>query len=404
MPWPIQNVNTIRREFVTKALMKGASFTALCREYGISRKTGYKWRERAMADGLSRLAEHSRRPASSPSQLDERTVCALIRLKVRHPQWGPKKIQALYQKQFAAAPSVSSCQRVFMRAGLVKPRPRRVRRPPGRITLGAVATQPNDVWTVDFKGWWRLANGQRCEPLTVRDAFSRFLLSVQMLSKADTDHVQSHFKELFERYGMPSVIKSDNGAPFATANAPLGLSRLSAWWLALGIELDRSRPAHPQDNGGHERLHRDISAELSRQRQPNQDSQQAAFDLWREQFNWERPHEALGGRSPGELYKKSTLRIPPHIQIEYGVGFTPRKISSTGSLWCERFKVFISTALVGWTVGLRCADSDHLEVWFSHLLLGHIELSTASFERVARHPLKPDPCPTPLTSFLPSNL
>ena len=386
MPWPINDVNTIRREFVTKALLQGVSFAALCREYGISRKTGYKWKQRALADGLSRLAEHSRRPARSPRQLDETTVCTLIRLKLRHPAWGPKKIRQLYTREFSQAPSLSSCQRVLTRAGLVIARAKRRRNDGGRISIGAVASAPNDVWTVDFKGWWLLANARRCEPLTVRDAYSRFLLGVYALPRADTTQVRAYFETLFALYGLPKLIKSDNGAPFATSQAPFGLSRLSAWWLALGIELDRSRPGHPQDNGAHERLHRDIAAELSRQRQPDAQQQQAAFDVWREQFNWERPHEALGGRCPGQIYRKSPRAMPAEIVLDYGVGFSPRKISKVGVLTYGRHKIFISGALAGWQVGLRACDHDRLELWFAHLLLGHIELSSESFLRAASRP------------------
>lgn len=387
MPWPTQNVNTIRREFVTKALMQGASFAALCREHGISRKTGYKWRQRALADGLSRLAEHSRRPKGSPRQLDEPTVCTLIRFKLRHPAWGPKKIRQLYARQFQPVPSLSSCQRVLTKAGLVLHRRRRAKPTPGRISLGAVARAPNEVWTVDFKGWWRTADGQRCEPLTVRDAFSRFVLTACTLPKANTTLVRGEFERLFQRYGLPQVIKSDNGAPFATATAPLGLSRLSAWWLALGIELDRSRPAHPQDNGAHERLHRDIAVELSRHVQPDLRAQQAALDLWRQEFNGERPHEALGGRCPHEIYRPSPRRLPAGpLILDYGPGFFPRKINPNGTLKWGNHSLLISTALVGWHVGLRYLDHDRLEVWFNHLLLGQLEVSSARFLRAASRP------------------
>ena len=387
MPWPTQDVNTIRREFVTKALLKGASFSALCREYGLSRKTGYKWRQRALAAGLSRLTEHSRRPNSAPKQLDEATACTLIRFKLRHPHWGPKKLCQLYARQGQPAPSLSSCQRVLTRAGLVLARRRRVRPSPERISLGAVARAPNEVWTVDFKGWWRTRDGQRCEPLTVRDAFSRFVLAVRTVAKANTATGRAEFERLFASYGLPQVIKSDNGAPFASVCAPLGLSRLSAWWVALGIELDRSRPAHPQDNGAHERLHRDIAVELSHQVQPDLASQQAAFDLWRDEFNWERPHEALGGRCPGVVYRKSDRAFPlPPVLLDYGPGFFPRKICRNGVLKWQQQTLVISTTLVGWHVGLRHLDHDHLEVWFSHLLLGHIELSSARFLRAASRP------------------
>jgi transposase InsO family protein len=387
MPWPTTDVNTIRREFVTQALLRGASFAALCRQYGISRKTGYKWRQRALADGLNRLAERSRRPLSCPHQLDEATVCTLLRLKLRHPSWGPKKICQLYGRQFQPVPSLSSCQRVLTRAGLVLHRRRQRQGAAARISLGAVARAPNEVWTVDFKGWWRTADGQRCEPLTVRDAFSRFVLAVRTLPKADAASVRAEFERLFQTYGLPQVIKSDNGAPFAMSTAPLGLSRLSAWWVALGIDLDRSRPAHPQDNGAHERLHRDIAVELSHHVQADLASQQAAFDLWREEFNWQRPHEALGGRSPGQVYQKSPRGLPVEpLVLDYGVGFFPRKITPSGTLKWKRQAFCVSTALVGRHVGLRYVDHDHLEVWFNHLFLGHLELSSARFLRAASRP------------------
>jgi transposase InsO family protein len=387
MPWPILNVNTIRREFVTKALLRGASFAALCREYGVSRKTGYKWQQRALADGLSRLAEHSRRPKSSPGQLDEPTVCTLIRFKLRHPNWGPKKIRQLYARQFQPVPSLSSCQRVLTKAGLVLRRRRRTRPTAQRLAIGAVARAPNEVWTVDFKGWWRTGDGQRCEPLTVRDAFSRYVLTARTLPQANSAGVRAEFERLFQLYGLPQVIKSDNGAPFATASAPLGLSRLSAWWVALDIELDRSRPAHPQDNGAHERLHRDIAVELSRCVQPDLSAQQAALDLWREEFNQDRPHEALGGRCPGELYQPSARQLPEGpVHLDYGPGLFPRKINPNGTLKWQNQVFLVSTAIAGWHVGLRPVTPDLLEVWFNHLLLGQLELSTASFLRAASRP------------------
>jgi transposase InsO family protein len=382
MPWPIHDVNIIRREFVTKALMQGVTFSALCREYGISRKTGYKWKQRALAEGLRRLSEQSRRPKSSPTQLAESAVCALIRFKLRHPAWGPKKIRQLYARRYADAPSLSSCQRVLTRAGLVLRRRRRRAAAAQRISTPVIAQSPNEVWTVDFKGWWSLSNGQRCEPLTVRDAFSRYVLAVHALPRADTTQVQGFFAGLFQQYGLPRVIKSDNGAPFATVSAPLGLSRLSAWWLALGIGLDRSRPAHPQDNGAHERLHRDIAAELSCQNHPDLASQQAAFDLWREEFNWQRPHEALQGRCPAEVYRKSSRRMPAAVSIEYGPEMITRKVSQAGMIkWGGHVKIFLSGALSRWPIGLRQCDADHLEVWFTNLLLGHIEISSVRFLR-----------------------
>ncbi len=383
MPWPTTNVNTIRREFVTKALLKGAGFSALCREYGISRKTGYKWRQRALADGLAALAEHSRRPVRSPGQLDETTVCTLLRFKLRHPDWGPKKLHLLYASQYPDAPSVSSCHRVLVKAGLVAARRRRVKPAAERIARGLVAQACNEVWTVDFKGWWRTGDGGRCEPLTVRDAYSRYVLATRTVAKADTAHVRAEFERLFQLHGLPKAIKSDNGAPFATPGAPLGLSRLSAWWVALGIELDRSRPAHPQDNGAHERLHRDIATEISRHVQPDLSSQQASLELWREEFNWQRPHEALGGRTPAQVYQNSSRAFSPPIELTYGPGFFPRLVQCNGSIKWEGRSIVVSTALAGWPIGLRQLTADLLEVWFNYLLIGSIEISSARFLRAA---------------------
>jgi hypothetical protein len=248
------------------------------------------------------------------------------------------------------------------------------------LVAGVVATAPNDVWTVDFKGWWRLRDGCRCEPLTVRDAFSRFILAVRLPGGTNTAKIQAEFVRIFQTYGLPKVIRSDNGSPFAAKGSPLGLSRLSAWWVGLGIELDRGRPAHPQDNGGHERMHKDLDAELARHVQPNTKSQQAACDVWREEFNWRRPHDALGGRCPGDVYRKSErLFRQSSGTIEYGKGYFPRKISSAGTLKWRRASIFISTALASCEVGVRMATHDTLEVWLNYLLLGTIELQTRSF-------------------------
>jgi len=378
MPWRTTNMSDQRQEFVSRILAGGASFSAVCREFGISRKTGYKWKTRALQDGVSELAERSRRPLRSAAQLDEVTTCTLIRLKLAHPTWGPKKICALHLRLHHKGPSLSTCHRVLQRAGLVAARRRRVRPSTGRLQVSICAAAPNDVWTVDFKGWWRVADRQRCEPLTVRDAYSRYVLAVRVVPRADTATIQSEFVRLFETYGLPKVIKSDNGVPFAATASVLGLSRLSAWWTALGIDLDRSRPAHPQDNGAHERLHRDLHAELAQFIQPNLVAQQAACELWRESFNHERPHEALGQRRPSDLYSKSPRLYRP-AALAYPTGFVTRKVRPVGSINWLGNTLFISTALAGWDVGLQQHDASTLQVYFAHLHLGHIDLQTLRF-------------------------
>jgi putative transposase len=380
MPWKTNTMKDVRREFALKALSPGANLSALCREYGVTRKTGRQWRERAKMDGISFVAEKSRRPAASPKQLTEGVVCHLIRHKLAHPSWGPRKIQEVYRREFGRSPSLSSCHRILVKAGLVERRRKRTKQPP-RMVMGAVkANAPNEVWTVDFKGWWKLGNGERCEPLTVRDAFSRFILAIRLPANARTGALKDEFRRLFQLYGLPKVSKSDNGSPFASVRAPLGLSRLSAWWVGLGIELERSRPGSPQDNGAHERMHKDVAHEIAATTQPDGRAQQAALDVWREEFNVERPHEALQGRSPIGLYRKSPRPFPAEpLRLDYGVGYYPRKVIANGSIKWNGQTIFISNALAGWEVGLRVVAQEQLEVWLNYLQIGTIDLQTNRF-------------------------
>ena len=297
-----------------------------------------------------------------------------------HPLWGPRKVCELYRRAHDQVLSISSCHRVLKRSGLVQPKKRRIKRE-GAIVLGAArATGPNDVWTVDHKGWWRLRDGERCEPLTVRDAFSRYILSAQVLENTRTETVQAEFLRLFQLYGLPKVIKSDNGSPFASSMAPLGLSSLSASWVALGIELEHSRPGHPQDNGAHERMHKDIAAEVAAKMQPNKRAQQAALDMWREEYNHQRPHQSLQDRFPAELYRRSPRPLPvAPVRIDYGPGFFVRKVTPNGTIKWTGHVIQITTTLAGWEVGLRQVSADRLEVWFNHLYIGAIDLQIYRF-------------------------
>lgn len=374
MPWTPQSVMNQRTEFALKALQTD-NFRALCREYGISAKVGYKWKQRFLEQGLEGMNEKSRRPRSSPEALGEEVVCRMVRLKERHRHWGPKKIREVYLRQWGEAPSESSFKRVLERCGLTEKRVRREVKETGRIASGRKATAPNEIWTVDFKGWWHDAQG-RCEPLTVRDEYSRYLLELRAMVNARTETVQACFERLFERHGLPGAIRSDNGAPFASPNGPLGLSRLSAWWLANGIDLERSRPGCPQDNGGHERLHRDIANELEG---VDHRERQAAFETWRREFNEERPHEALGMRTPAELYRaseRSWSGTPGELSYPQ---MSVRKVTRTGTIRYEAESIFISQALSGWQVGLLARKDGNLDVYFSRLLLGQLEPESAAF-------------------------
>ncbi len=384
MPWRKREPMEERIEFALKA-MRALNFRALCQEYGISAKTGYKWKERFLREGLEGMAEASRRPKNSPAQLAEEEVCEIVRLKLAHRNWGPRKIRELYLRRHGAVASESSFKRVLERAGLTEKRRRRrrVSSDAGRLSSGRRAERPNEVWTVDFKGWWRSLE-RRCEPLTVRDEHSRYVLEVRALENARSSSVRRSFEQLFARHGLPQAIRSDNGAPFASVQGLLGLSRLSVWWVALGIDLERGRPGHPQDNGAHERLHRDISRELEATGQADQ----AALDLWRQSFNYERPHEALSMRCPGEVYRPSERAYEGTPEdLDYPQMCT-RRVCRHGTIKVEGERLFLTTSLAGWSVGLKPVAADLLEVWFGRLLLGQIDLTASNFIRADIRPNK----------------
>jgi transposase InsO family protein len=362
-------------EFCFKALRSG-NFRELCREYGISAKTGYKWRERFLREGSEGMKDQSRRPTSHSESLEEREVCEIIRLKQAHPSWGPRKIRELYYRQHGRVASESSFKRVLERSGLTEKRKkRRSASQSGRLSSGRKAQEPNEVWTVDFKGWWHKGT-QRCEPLTVRDEYSRYLLELRALESACTTTVQRSFDRLFERHGLPQAMRSDNGSPFASRTAVHGLSRLSAWWVALGIDLERGRPGHPQDNGAHERLHRDISLELESLGQSDQHS----LDLWRAEFNTERPHEALGMRTPSEVYQASSRKYAGGVEALDYPQMATRRVNQRGKISWHNHELFLSTSLAGWSVG-QPSSQKQIEVWFARLLLGWVDLATVQFFR-----------------------
>lgn len=367
-----------RIEFAMKAL-SSSDFGRLCREYGISRKTGYKWRERFISHGLAGMEEQSRRPLSHAHELPEGVVCEMVRLKQAHPHWGPRKIRELYRRAHRGAepPSESSFKRVLERAGLTQERRRRVARQSGRLAAGIKAAAPNEVWSVDFKGWWHDGAGRKVEPLTVRDEHSRMILELRAVKDASTGTVRSCFERLFEAHGLPAAIRSDNGPPFASANGLHGLSRLSAWWLALGIDLERSRPGCPQDNGAHERMHLDVRKELQAGRIGRT---QEAFDQWREEFNTQRPHESLGMATPAECYQPSTrIYEGTPEELDYQ-GMETRRVQNGGTIRMRGEPILISTSLAGWDVGLGEREAERIELWFANLMLGHLHTDTLSFK------------------------
>lgn len=362
----------IREEFVLRALGKAQSFAEVCRDFNVSRKTGYKWVARYKEQGLTGLVDESRRPDCSPTKVDDEMVELLVALRRDYPTWGPKKLRVLVQrrKPTSEPPSEATIARVLRENGFAKKAPKQRAisagppvRPPRLDPL-----EPNDVWTVDFKGWWRTRDGIRCEPLTVRDAVSRFVLGVRVLGGITTERVAPAFEVLFDRYGLPKTIQTDNGPPFASQRGLAGLSRLSAWWVSLGINVVRSRPGCPQDNGGHERMHGDMLA-LQHASAESTVEQQRLLDEWATTFNHVRPHEALAMKTPGEVYRTSPRRR--HHQRLGGFPADCALIAVKGNtaVWkCHRLHV--GAAFADFPVGIRVLDEESVEVWFFHMRLG----------------------------------
>ncbi|WP_350342423.1 IS481 family transposase [Proteinivorax tanatarense] len=311
MPWEEKSKVDQREEFVNRALTEKISFTDLCAEYGISRNTGYKWKHRYEQYGLQGLRDLSKRPKESPQKLSEDCIIKILNIKHAHPSWGARKIQKIFEKNypFESVPSESSIKRIFEKAGLVKKR--RVKRADTNQDALRQLIQPekpNDVWSVDFKGWWYSTDNKKCDPLTIRDDDSRYLLATRLLQRQATEPVKEVFEEVFKKYGLPKTIRSDNGTPFAHRGSLLGLTRLSAWWMSLGIIPDRTEVAKPQQNGGHERMHRDLKAEVQKINNSTYSHNQKIVEEWRREFNHVRPHEALDYQTPSDRYTPSEIK------------------------------------------------------------------------------------------------
>ncbi len=380
MPWKERKLMEERKRFIHEIMESTRSFNVTCVEFGISRKTGYKWLHRFEEGGYPGLEDQSRRPNTSPGQLVEGVVCELVKLKLAHNTWGPKKIRELYGRVHGdSIPSLSSVNRVFKKAGLVKRRRVRTTRG-GRMTSSIRVQAPNDVWTIDFKGWWRVRSRERFEPLTVRDAYSRYLLEARSLTDTSTESVKQVFVKLFREYGLPKVVHSDNGAPFAARSNVRGISQLSAWLISLGIHIHHSRPGHPQDNGGHERMHKDLKEEVQIRYTGDANLYQAELDKWRDEFNTIRPHEALRMKTPAELYHCSERKYPiTQNEIEYPNTYQVRKVSAYGEIKIKGNNYFITTALRKYMLGLKIIDATELAVYFASVFLGKIDLETISF-------------------------
>lgn len=364
-----------KMKFVERAA-EGEPVARLCAEFGVSRDTGHRWIRRFEEGGYEGLVERSRRPHSTPLATAEDVVLAVLEARRAHPSWGPKKlVVVLARKLQEHAPSERTIARILRRAELV--RARRRRRPLSVVDDAPCAhvEAPNDVWSLDFKGWWRTRDGQRCDPFTIRDAFSRFILDVRICPQT-TDAARRVLERLFAKHGIPGAIQCDNGTPFISVRSRGGLSALSTWLVSLGITIVRSRPATPQDNGGHERMHLDIRREVQARSADTLAAQQRALDKWRHEFNHVRPHEALKQKTPAEIYKpmrRATAAAKPK-PYTYPPTFTRVQVSGNGSFSLRGEKYFLARALAGHDVGLERVSHSQVRVWFHNVDLQLLDL------------------------------
>jgi transposase InsO family protein len=370
-----------RNEFIDAWLRREHTLTHLCRQFHIARKTGYKWLERFEEEGRSGLQDRSRAPHHSPHAIADATVEAIVATRQQYPHWGGRKLKQCLQRKEPVKtwPAASSIGELLKREGLTAPRKQRRRTPPYGEPR-ANAEEPNELWCVDFKGWFRCRDGARRDPFTVSDSFSRFVFNCQGVEKTDGPHVRGVMETVFRRYGLPPAILSDNGPPFAS-RAPGGLTRLSMWWLRLGIRHERIEPGRPEQNGRHERMHRTLKEETASPPAANLRRQQQVLLEFQRRYNEQRPHEALGGKTPAEVYVSSTRSYPARLpELEYPRGVHLRRISQQGSLkWrCER--TFLSEVLARETVGLLETEEEFFEVYYGPLLIGWFDGRSQVFE------------------------
>jgi putative transposase len=371
-----QETSTVeeRLRFVQECQSQEWSIAEVCRRFGISRITGYKWLGRYAEGGLRALEDRSRAPHTHPNQVLDDVEEAILAARGAHPHWGPLKLRdwlARTESQICW-PAASTIGEILRRHGLTVPRKKRQRATPSSQPLRH-ATGPNSVWCADFKGWFCCLDGSRCDPLTISDAFSRFLLKCQAAKHADFWHTQPLFEAAFREYGLPDKIRIDNGPPFASTGIG-GLSQLSVWWVQLGIHPERIQPGKPSQNGRHERMHRTLKQETADPPRCNLREQQKAFDEFRLEYNDQRPHQALHGKTPSDLYHCSNRPFPSRLEpITYPAEFEVRYVRNGGNLRWNSANIFVGHALEGQPIGLQPLPDGKWRVWFSFCELGEMD-------------------------------
>ena len=370
MPWQKLFPEDQRVQFIVEATYGPSSVVDLCRSFGISRKTAYKWLARYDREGPAGLIDRSRAPHTHPNAIAEDIVGHLVALRRLHPTWGPRKLIASIhaREPELVLPAASTVGDLLKRLRLVRTRRYRVRTPAMTAPFEACGA-PNDVWCADFKGWFRVRDGSRCDPFTLTDAYSRYLLRCEVVASTDGIAVRASLESAFKEFGLPKAIRHDNGPPFATKGAG-GLSKLGIWLVHLGITPERIEPGHPEQNGRHERMHRTLKEETALPPRQTLRAQQLAFDRFRRQYNEERPHEALGQKPPASVYEPSLRRLPAMLpELEYPPDVELRTVRSTGEIKWQNRHVYIGEALAREIVSIQpVAYNTHV------VCLGPIEL------------------------------
>lgn len=370
MPWKESCVMNERMKFLGTYLRQEQSLSALCREFGISRKTGYKWIDRFLSDGPVGLFDQSRAPHHHPEAVGREIEARILCLRERYPRRGPRKLRAWLEAHCPETPwpSTSTIGRILTRHGKIVVRGRRRRTPPYTQPF-QTCTEPNAVWCADFKGWFVTGDGRRCDPLTVTDSFSRYLLACRVLPRTTQGCVRSVFEALFREYGLPWAIRTDNGTPFAS-RALGGLSRLAVWWIKLGILPERIDPGCPEQNGRHERFHRTLKEETASPPKASAIDQQQTFDYFRREYNEDRPHEALGDIPPGKVYTSSRRPYPSRLpEIVYPDHLIIRKVRPSGRIRWQGGELYISEALIGEPVAFEAIDERSFQIYYGPIKL-----------------------------------
>ncbi len=384
MPWKESSVMEERLRFIAR-LLDGDSMSDVCRDFGISRKTGYKIFNRYEAEGIDALTDRSRRPVRYANQLPEQIERLIVSMKTDKPHWGARKIRELLVRKLPGdvrIPAKSTVHAVLDRHGLVSQARKRNQANRAMGTPLSQAIQSNDLWCADFKGEFKLGNGRYCYPLTVTDQASRYLLLAEALESTREAPVIEAFVRLFKDRGLPLGIRSDNGVPFASPNGLYNLSRLSVWWLRLGIAIERIKPGHPQQNGRHERMHLTLKKEATRPPGANILQQQVRLDEFINEFNTERPHEALAMKTPAEVYSPSPRPYDGLPELAYPFHDKDIMVTACGRICMHRKKINVSSVLAGQKLGIKEVDDGIWLVSFMHYDLGYIDLEQRTLQTI----------------------